>query len=370
MRKRRLRRRLADAVRDESRARDQITRHARDGVRLRLALEAIPQLLVVWDEHGSVIIRNHHDPHARLPHEASPLLDAAIDELGRLDVRSEPVTRTLELRGPPLRQLVLRTMALSDGPDALGTMAVVDDVSERQKLDAVRRDFVANVSHELRTPIGALTLLGEALSGQTDPAVVSRLAARITAEADRAARMIEDLLDLSRIESAEPPDHRLVDSDAIVAAAIERAAPAAGLKGVRLLSATRRARNVQVLGDEAQLVSAVANLVDNAVKYSDPGSSVKVTAKVIDQALLIEVRDRGIGIPAGDLERIFERFYRVDRARSRGTGGTGLGLSIVHHVATNHGGDVSVESIEGRGSTFTLRLPAAHVAVPAEAVAR
>jgi len=243
----------------------------------------------------------------------------------------------------------------------------VDDVSERRQLEAVRRDFVANVSHELRTPVGALALLGEALSGESDPEVVSRLARRITAEADRAARMIEDLLDLSRIEGGGPAPRRQVSVDMLVSAALERSRPVAELRRVHLQSSHRRAPGAWLMGDEAQLVSAVANLVDNAVKYSDEGSSVRVSARMGDGCVDISVRDRGIGIPRKDLQRVFERFYRVDRARSRDTGGTGLGLSIVRHVATNHGGDVSVESAEGQGSTFTLHLPVGSAGLQPEA---
>jgi two-component system, OmpR family, sensor histidine kinase SenX3 len=357
MRKRRLKRRLVHAVRDERVAREDARRVGQEAVRLRLALEAVPQSLVVWDEHGGMVLRNPPEPDPALPRSGAALIDAAVDELLQTGVASEPVTRTLEIPGPPARQLVLRTLPLHHGEQHLGTVAVVDDVSERRQLEAVRRDFVANVSHELRTPVGALALLGEALTGESDPVVVSRLARRITAEADRAARMIEDLLDLSRIEGGGPTHQQRVSVDALVSAALERSRPGALLRDVRLDGTSVHATGAWLMGDEAQLVSAVANLVDNAVKYSDAGSSVQVRARLADGCVYISVQDRGIGIPRKDLQRIFERFYRVDRARSRDTGGTGLGLSIVRHVATNHGGDVSVESSEGDGSTFTLHLP-------------
>lgn len=358
MHKRRLKRRLVQAVREERVAREDARRLGQEAVRLRLALEAVPQSLVVWDEQGGVVLRSLPEPDPGLPRSGDALIDAAVDELLQAGAASEPVSRTLELPGPPARQLVLRTLPLHHDEQLLGTVAVVDDVSERRQLEAVRRDFVANVSHELRTPVGALALLGEALTGESDPIVVSRLARRITAEADRAARMIEDLLDLSRIEAGGPPCQQEVSVDALVSAALERSRPGALLRDVRLDGTSVQPTGAWLMGDEAQLVSAVANLVDNAVKYSDAGSSVKVRARVGDGCVDITVRDRGIGIPTRDLQRIFERFYRVDRARSRDTGGTGLGLSIVRHVATNHGGDVSVESAEGVGSTFTLHLPA------------
>ena len=357
MRKRRLRRRLAEAVRNEGRAQEGTRRLSREATRLRLALEALPHSVIVWDEDRRVVLRNCPEPEGAGPRPGGALLDAAIEELGAAAAGSEPVTRTVELRGPRPRQLMLRARPLRDDGGCLGMVAAVDDVSERLRLDEIRRDFVANVSHELRTPVGALALLGEALSGETDPEVVSRLAVRISAEADRAARMIEDLLDLSRIEAGGPMGHRPVAVQAVVAAAVERAAPVVGPRNVRVVTSTVGAGDAHVLGDETQLVSAVANLIDNAVKYSDADATVRVSAKGDDAQVSISVRDRGIGIPATDLERIFERFYRVDRARSRGTGGTGLGLSIVRHVATNHGGDIVVHSVEGKGSTFTLRLP-------------
>lgn len=358
MRKRRLKRRLAEALAAEDRAVEESYRVARRAARLRLALEAVPYPLVVRDEEGVVVLRSQPQPDGGGASPGSNLVDAAVDELVKACTGSKAVTRSMELRGPPPLQLVLRAVPLLLGAERLGTVAMVDDVSERRQLEAVRRDFVANVSHELRTPIGALALLGEALAGETDLAVVSRLAERITAEADRAAKMIEDLLDLSRIEADGLASQGLVSVVALVLAAVERVRPIAQQRKVRLVASDDGAAGIDVPGAEAQLVSAVANLIDNAVKYSDPGASVKVRARVADDFVEIAVRDRGIGIPTRDLERIFERFYRVDRARSRGTGGTGLGLSIVRHVATNHGGEVTVESREGEGSTFTLRLPA------------
>lgn len=356
MRKRRLKRRLMDAVRSESRATQEACRVAHEADRLRLALEAVPQALVVWDETGEVILRSRPVTED-MARSGGLLVDAAVDELVHDGASALPVTRTLDLHGPPPRQLVLRALPLCQDGASLGTLAVVDDVSERRHLEAVRRDFVANVSHELRTPVGALALLGEALTGETDPIVVSRLAARITAEADRAARMIEDLLDLSRIEAGGPSAGADVSVGSVVSAAVDRAQSSAVLRDVRLVVSASTDSDVEVEGDEAQLVSAVANLVDNAVKYSDHGSTVEVTVGVVDRMAEVTVRDHGIGIPRGDLERIFERFYRVDRARSRDTGGSGLGLSIVRHIATNHRGDVSVQSTEGEGSTFTLRIP-------------
>ncbi len=294
---------------------------------------------------------------ARTAGVGAPLVAAAIDELVQPGEVPQHRTRTIELHGPPPRQLLLSAYPLERDDEVLGTVAVADDVSERGRLEAMRRDFAANVSHELRTPVGALALLGEALCGESDPMVVSRLAGRITAEADRAARMIEDLLDLSRIEAGGAGAREIIGIASVVSAAVERSHAVAGRREVKLVLSAEDATPVRVVGDEAQLVSAVANLIDNAVKYSEPGSTVRIGILATGGDVEISVADCGVGIPGKDLERIFERFYRVDRARSRDTGGTGLGLSIVRHIATNHGGEVSVESTEGQGSTFTLRLP-------------
>ena len=362
MRKGRLKRRLAEAVKAQHHASEAAGQLGREVARLRLVCEAIPQALVVCDERNHVLLSKHNGFESE---PWSPLLEGAISELLRPQSGSGRRTRNVELHGPPPKSLVITATPLDEDGERFGTVVFVDDLSERRQLEQLRRDFIANVSHELRTPIGALGLLGDALAGETDPEVVARLADRITAEAERAGRMIEDLLDLSRIEAHGLRDRHTVAVDAVVRSAIDRVKPIAELKGVEVSSSPRVTGSTEVSGDEAQLVSAVSNLLDNAVKYSDSGSSVKVKVReASDGWVEVGVRDKGIGIPTKDLERIFERFYRVDRARSRETGGTGLGLSIVRHVAENHGGEVTVTSSEGEGSTFVLRLPAASVTAP------
>ena len=247
-------------------------------------------------------------------------------------------------------------------------LVVIDDVTDRRRLEAVRRDFVANISHELKTPVGALALLAETLLAEDDPAVAQRLAERMLAEAFRVGRTIDDLLELSRIEADEEARRDDVPVHLVIAEAVDRVRPAAEQQGITI-EVEEPPQRLAVAGDRRQLVSATYNLLENAVKYSDQGSSVQVRARTDGRWVDIEVEDHGIGIPRRDLERVFERFYRVDRARSRETGGTGLGLAIVRHVASNHAGEVRVESAEGEGSTFTLRLPvgAGPVAVTAEA---
>jgi two-component system sensor histidine kinase SenX3 len=256
--------------------------------------------------------------------------------------------------GPPRRELVITAMPLGEVD---GVVAVIDDVTERRRLEAVRRDFVANISHELKTPVGAIALLAETLHGEADPAVAERLAERIYLEAHRVGRTIDDLLELSRIEAGEVPTRELVPVAEVVEGAVERMAPAVDQKRIAV-RVGEIGPGLAVLGDRRQLVSAVFNLLENAVKYSDEGSVVEVRACGDGATVDVVVADHGIGIPERDLERVFERFYRVDRARSRETGGTGLGLAIVRHVVNNHNGEVLVESAEGVGTTFTLRFPA------------
>jgi two-component system sensor histidine kinase SenX3 len=230
-------------------------------------------------------------------------------------------------------------------------------VSERRRLEQVRRDFVANISHELKTPVGALALLAETIVAADDEATRSRLAERMLTEADRVGHTIDDLLSLSQIEAEGIPRTR-VAMRAVVDEAVARTRPAAELRAIAIHVELPEGP-ADLLGDRPQLVSALFNLLENAVKFSEDGSDVRVLGRLDGGWIELQVVDRGAGIPARDLERIFERFYRVDRARSRETGGTGLGLAIVRHVMVNHDGEATVTSAEGEGSTFTLRVPAA-----------
>ena len=236
-------------------------------------------------------------------------------------------------------------------------IAVIEDVSERRRLEEIRRDFVANVSHELKTPMGALGLLAETLVSEPDETVAKRLASRIHTEAFRVSRIIDDLLDLTRIEAEEAPPREPVLVYLVMAEARRAGAAAADHRSVKI-QIEEPPDSVAILGDRRQLVSAVYNLLENAVKFSYDGGAVEFSAKLVGGDVDIRVADHGVGIPARDLDRIFERFYRVDQGRSRQTGGTGLGLSIVRHVAANHQGHVEVESREGEGSTFELIVPA------------
>jgi two-component system sensor histidine kinase SenX3 len=324
--------------------------------RLLAALEQVAQGVVISDDTGEVVYRNWQAATFVGARHSEALAQQALGELLAAAAAGESREQSLELFSPPRRTLTIRANPLTEGEAVLGAVAIIEDVSERRRLEAVRRDFVANISHELKTPVGALSLVAETLEGEDDPAIVARLSHRMRTEAERLSRIIEDLLDLSRIESEESPSRDPVPVHLILGQAVERLRPAAQHRGIRL-EVEEPPSEMVIRGDRRQLVSAVHNLVDNAVKYSEDKSSVQVTVQEGNGWVEIAVADHGIGIPSRDLERIFERFYRVDRARSRDTGGTGLGLSIVRHVAGNHGGEVRVESREGEGSTFTLRLP-------------
>ena len=321
------------------------------------ALDVIPQGVVLADDRGRVMFRNQAASGFFAARHSEALVEAAITELIALAVAGHPESRTLDLYGPPRRALLLRSVPLGDDERPAGAFIVVEDVSERQRLDTVRRDFVANISHELKTPVGALGLLAETLAMEDDPEVSRRLAVRMQQEAFRVARTIDDLLELSRIEARELPSRDPVPLHLIIAEAVDRTRPAAEVRRITI-KVMEPSTRLTVIGDRRQLVSAAANLLDNAVKYSFEGSDVEVRARTNGRTVELDVCDSGVGIPARDLERVFERFYRVDRGRGRDTGGTGLGLAIVRHVVSNHEGDIRVKSREGEGSTFTMRLPA------------
>src|ERR1700759_2335667 len=236
-------------------------------------------------------------------------------------------------------------------------LLLAEDQTESRRVDEVKRDFVANTSHELKTPVGALALLAETIEDAADDAeAVRRFAGKMRQEAQRLTNLVQDLITLSRIQAVEPvPDPRPVALDTVVAEAVDRCRMRANARGITLASVG--SRGLSVLGDEDLLVTALRNLLENAVAYSPERTRVVVSLNRSDGHAELSVADQGIGIPERDLERIFERFYRVDPARSRATGGTGLGLAIVKHVMLAHAGRVTVRSIEGTGSTFTLFIP-------------
>ena len=442
-----------------------------DAIRLRRSLDAFPQGVVLCDENATVVYRNARANALMTSRHGDALAAQAVTELLEDAWDAGTAERTLDLYGPPRRTLLVRARLIDDGRRPLGVIAIIEDVSERRRLEEIRRDFVANVSHELKTPMGALGLLAETLVAEPDAEVARRLANRIHTEAFRVSRIIDDLLDLSRIESEAAPPREPVLVSLVMAEAVERVRATAEQRHITITMEEPQLP-VVVLGDRRQLVSAMHALIENAVTYSYDDSNVNVGAEVAPATLApasspwglppvgtpvdtpggapgtehqgtqpgqgsgtpdgtpdgtpgtehqgaqapapsedggragapnadtqgpaaqvkvstppndlgepttnpavhvpnggsvltrpprenvrISVVDHGVGIPARDLDRIFERFYRVDHGRSRETGGTGLGLSIVRHVASNHQGWVEVESREGEGSTFTLVLP-------------
>ncbi|GAA1143938.1 ATP-binding protein [Kribbella jejuensis] len=236
-------------------------------------------------------------------------------------------------------------------------LVLVEDRTRERRLDAIRRDFTVNVSHELKTPVGALILLADAVSeASDDPEAVQRFSDRMRIEASRLSRLVKEIIELSRLQGDDPLENPgPVDVNAIIETAVDRCRIDAEDRDIKIVVKTEP--ELAVLGSEDQLAMAIGNLVENAINYSPDGTRVAVAAHPIGDLVEVTVSDQGVGIPSSDLERIFERFYRVDRARSRETGGTGLGLSIVKHIASIHGGDVRVWSVEGQGSTFTVRLP-------------
>ena len=281
------------------------------------------------------------------------------EELDRLvhEVRRDGQIRETELLmdrpSGPARHVTARVAPLGSHL----VLALVEDRTRERRVEAVRRDFVANVSHELKTPVGAIKLLAEAVSDASDdPEAVKRFAGRMLTESDRLSRLVQQIIELSRLQADDPLETpTAVSIDDVIGIAVDTSAIDADSKRIDIV--TGGTPGLEVFGNDEQVTAAVANLVANAVSYSAVDSTVLVTTKSDEGSVEISVVDQGIGIPTDEIDRIFERFYRVDPARHRSTGGTGLGLSIVKHVAATHGGDIRVWSVEGQGSTFTLTLP-------------
>lgn len=343
------RRLLAEATlqRDTARARADL---------LDMAMNGLTSGVIVADRTGKVLVRNQLARHvSRRAHEQT-LVDAATTELLAAAAQGHQVERDVEVYGPPARILFVRAVPIANEGRVVGALAVIEDVTDQHRIDKTRRDFVANLSHELRTPVGAVSLLAEMLVGEDDKGTVEQLTDRLLLETERMSHTIDDLLELSRIESdTQNYDHEIVIQE-LIDEALARTRVAAEAKQVRV-GAMARNEPIVMVGNRDQLLSAIVNLVDNAIKYSDADDSVSLRSRVDDDMLTLTVQDTGRGIPARDVDRIFERFYRVDRSRDAKTGGSGIGLSIVRHVVINHGGTVKVSSFEGDGSTFTLAMP-------------
>jgi two-component system sensor histidine kinase SenX3 len=291
-----------------------------------------------------------------------PVLIEMVDRVRRT---GEPLAEEVQLSRGPMGDAILYLWVRVARLGSRYVMLIAEDRTESYRLDDVRKDFVANISHELKTPIGAVSLLAEALASASDePEQVRRFAKRLTVEADRLARITQELIQLSRLQAADALTMpTLVEIDAVVSIAIDQNRVAADSHGIQL--ALGKKSHAEVYGDEALLVVALHNLIANAIQYSPDSSRIGIGVTESDGIVEIAVTDQGVGIADEERDRVFERFYRSDPARSRNTGGSGLGLAIVKHVAQNHGGDVRVWSQPGNGSTFTIRLPEASPATAA-----
>lgn len=315
------------------------------------ALDLLPIGVVVVDLKLGRKLRNNAAAAMTGVRYVDILVDQAVDEMLETIVTSKSSERILEAVAGTTRFFKIRGQAI----DQQKVIVTVEDITEKSRIDTVQTDFVANLSHELKTPIGAVAALADSLNGETETEVVWRLAERIVTESHRMSRIVDDLLDLSRVEFGGTEEWSDVDLGSVLVEAVGTNQHAAKRQGLGL-SLTGSAE-LLVRGDRSQLVSVISNLVDNAIKYSEAGGVVRVEGMIQGDEVVVTVTDHGIGIAERDQKRIFERFYRVDKARSRATGGTGLGLSIVRHIVLEHGGSIDVRSEEGIGSTFMVRLP-------------
>ncbi|WP_067653769.1 sensor histidine kinase [Nocardia harenae] len=339
-----------------------------------LTTSQVLDLIVLASESGIAVVDEYRDvvlvnPRAE---ELGLVRNRLLDERAWAAVEkvlenAEPAEFDLTAKNPlPGRsRIAVRGVARPLSRENNFTVLFADDDSEQARMEATRRDFVANVSHELKTPVGAMSLLAEALlESADDPEAVRHFGRRVLAESSRLGKMVTELIALSRLQGAEKlPELEVVDVDTVVNSAVDRSRTAAEAAGITV--STDRPSGLEVLGDETLLVTALSNLVENAIAYSPTGSHVSVSRSLRGDHVAMAVTDRGIGIAKEDQERVFERFFRSDKARSRATGGTGLGLAIVKHVAANHNGEITLWSKLGTGSTFTLRIPA-HLEAEAE----
>ncbi|MCL2533207.1 MAG: ATP-binding protein [Nocardiaceae bacterium] len=332
-----------------------------------LTLSQVLDLIVRTSESGIAVVDKFNDVVLSNPRaeELGLVRNRMIDDrawVAATDVfeTGEPVEVDLTRRASPRgrdKMAVRGVVRRLSEQDPRFVVVFADDDSEQVRMEATRRDFVANVSHELKTPVGAMGLLAEALlESADDPDSVRYFGQRVLSESHRLGNMVTELIALSRLQGAEKlPDLEVVDVDDVVAEALRRSTLAA--EAAEITVHTDAPSGLEVMGDRTLLVTALSNLVENAIAYSPKGTAVSVSRSVRGDRIAIAVTDRGIGIAKEDQERVFERFFRVDKARSRATGGTGLGLAIVKHVAANHNGSIDLWSRPGTGSTFTLQIP-------------
>ena len=320
------------------------------------ALDSLAIGVVTTDERGSVCLTNDIGQTYLEGRRADALVAKALSEALSIANNGVEAKKTVTLTGPPSKVIEVKAIPISEPALSIGAVALIEDQTAAARIDRVRRDFIANLTHELRTPIAAIGLLAETLRGEEEQVVLDSLTQKIVNETDRVDQIIDDLLELSRVELDGSPRRELVDVRLLLGSVEDQYRFKANSKNIQIEKTDTEA-GLKLMGDAGQLNRALSNLVDNSIKYSDENSIIHLIAVRGPTYIDLVVRDQGIGIPKADLDRIFERFYRVDKARSRATGGTGLGLSIVRHVAVNHGGEILLHSREGEGSKFTIRLP-------------
>lgn len=340
---------LSHAIQNEARVNTSNTEDQLES--LMDALDLLPIGVVIVDAKLDRKLRNRVATAMTGVRYVDILVDQAVDEMLEEVKMAKSGERILEVVAGTTRFFKVCGQVI----DNQQTVVTVEDITEKSRIDTVQTDFVANLSHELKTPIGAVAALADSLNGETETEVVWRLAERIVTESHRMSRIVDDLLDLSRVEFGGTEEWTDIDLGRVLVEVVSTNQHAAKRQGLGL-SLTGSAE-LLMRGDRAQLVSMFSNLVDNAIKYSEAGGVVSVESATQGDEILVTVTDHGIGIAERDQKRIFERFYRVDKARSRATGGTGLGLSIVRHIVLEHGGSIDVRSEEGVGSTFTVRMP-------------
>ena len=315
------------------------------------AFDLLPIGVVISRNANGDLLRNRIATEMTGVRHVDILVDEAVVALVQETIETGEQNKSMQVAGPPDRFFQLNSQRLNND----GVVVTIEDTTDRVRIDTVRTDFVANLSHELKTPIGGIAALGDTMVDETDPVVMKQLAERIVRESFRMAGIVTDVLDLSRIEFGRSTEWERIEMNGVIKEVIALSQDNARRHKVELVTSGDFAS--EVFGVRSQLVSAFSNLVENAVKYSDEDRLVKIIGNVGADDMSIAIIDQGLGIAPKDHERIFERFYRVDRARSRSTGGTGLGLSIVRHVVDNHGGKIEVKSNEGEGATFTVVLP-------------
>jgi two-component system sensor histidine kinase SenX3 len=330
-------------------------------------LDALESAGIVLDPSNNVLKASSAAHSLGLVWNDAVVHDAIISRVAEVRRTGETIAEELDLPRGPFSDVTIHVFVRVARLGTRYVLVLADDRTETIRLEAVRRDFVANISHELKTPIGAVSLLSEAIESASDePDQVKRFAKRLRKESKRLGQLTQEIIELSRLQSETSlRKPSLVRIDSVVNQALDQNRVEADARRVTLVSGG--ARGATVWGEEPLLVIAVHNLIANAIQYSPEGSRIGIGASRHDGVVEIAITDQGVGIPQEDLDRVFERFFRVDPARSRNTGGTGLGLAIVKHVVQNHGGDVRVWSQPGSGSTFTIRLPEAPAETSAEA---